>query len=147
MYVPTCLLRTYICTCRLMCKCLANRGTFPSLCCAVFRQWHSPLASLCRASYLSLSLSCVLFFFRQKQTDIQLCGTSVSLTSTTADRSCPRRGNFDPRFLPYKYGQLLACGDIEMSASLYVTPYNGTTDGADAGYTTGVTDLNQFYEV
>ncbi|KAI1464519.1 ammonium transporter [Daldinia caldariorum] len=33
-----------------------------------------------------------------------------------------------------------------MSASLYVTPYNGTTGDADAGYTTGVTDLNQFYE-
>lgn len=34
-----------------------------------------------------------------------------------------------------------------MSASLYVTPYNGTTGDADAGYSTGVTDLNQFYEV
>ncbi|KAF3064814.1 Ammonium transporter 1 [Daldinia childiae] len=33
-----------------------------------------------------------------------------------------------------------------MSASLYVTPYNGTVGDADAGYTTGVTDLNQFYE-
>ncbi|KAL7624987.1 ammonium transporter Amt1 [Parahypoxylon ruwenzoriense] len=33
-----------------------------------------------------------------------------------------------------------------MSASLYVTEYNGTTGIADAGYTTGVTDLNQFYE-
>ncbi|KAI1799754.1 ammonium transporter [Daldinia bambusicola] len=33
-----------------------------------------------------------------------------------------------------------------MSASLYVTPYNGTTGDADAGYTTGVKDLNQFYE-
>ncbi|KAI1658891.1 ammonium transporter [Daldinia decipiens] len=33
-----------------------------------------------------------------------------------------------------------------MSASLYVTPYNGTTGEADAGYTAGVTDLNQFYE-
>ncbi|KAI0897651.1 ammonium transporter [Annulohypoxylon nitens] len=33
-----------------------------------------------------------------------------------------------------------------MSASLYVTPYNGTTGDADAGYSTGVTDLNQFYE-
>ncbi|KAI0848556.1 ammonium transporter [Daldinia vernicosa] len=33
-----------------------------------------------------------------------------------------------------------------MSASLYVTPYNGTIGDADAGYTTGVTDLNQFYE-
>ncbi|KAI1076629.1 ammonium transporter [Whalleya microplaca] len=33
-----------------------------------------------------------------------------------------------------------------MSASTYVTEYNGTTDGADAGYSTGVQDLNQFYE-
>ncbi|KAI8966186.1 ammonium transporter [Daldinia sp. FL1419] len=33
-----------------------------------------------------------------------------------------------------------------MSASLYVTPYNGTIGDADAGYTTGVQDLNQFYE-
>lgn len=34
-----------------------------------------------------------------------------------------------------------------MSSSLYVTPYNGTTGEADAGYSTDVTDLNQFYEV
>ncbi|OTB18763.1 hypothetical protein K445DRAFT_314628 [Daldinia sp. EC12] len=33
-----------------------------------------------------------------------------------------------------------------MSASLYVTPYNGIVGVADAGYTTDVTDLNEYYE-
>ncbi|KAI5865410.1 ammonium transporter [Durotheca rogersii] len=33
-----------------------------------------------------------------------------------------------------------------MSAGLYVTEYNGTVGVADAGYSTGVTDFNQFYE-